>query len=79
MSTRRPTEYITCPRCDQVLQFAGTKQFHEGTRLWDVLGGIFEAFKGREAFDVYFCPCCGRVELLVDGIGEELRGETNMP
>jgi hypothetical protein len=27
----------------------------------------------RDRFDVYVCPRCGRVELFVDGIGEEFR------
>jgi hypothetical protein len=53
--------------------------FHEGTRAWDFLGGMFELFKNREHFDVYVCKRCGRVELFVDGIGEELRGEHAQP
>jgi hypothetical protein len=28
----------------------------------------------KERFDVYVCPRCGRVELFVDGIGQEFRG-----
>ncbi|MEW6249482.1 MAG: hypothetical protein AB1716_02465 [Planctomycetota bacterium] len=75
MATNRPSDFVTCPRCDTALQYAGTKNFHEGTRLWDFLGGLFELFKHREAFDVYVCPRCGRIEFFVDGIGEELRGE----
>ena len=27
----------------------------------------------REHFDIYICLRCGRVELFVDGIGEEFR------
>jgi hypothetical protein len=27
----------------------------------------------KQRFDVYVCPRCGRVELFIDGIGEELR------
>ena len=63
---------MACPRCDQALQYVGTKKFHEGTR-WGALGEIGELFTNREQFDVYVCPRCGRVELFVDGIGEEFR------
>jgi hypothetical protein len=45
---------------------------HEETR-WGALGDIGELFVNKEKFDVYFCECCGRVELFVDGIGEEFR------
>ena len=75
MSRNRPPEYISCPRCTTLLEYAGTKRFHEGTRAWNFLGGVFELFKHREAFDVYACPRCGRVEFFVDGVGEELRRE----
>jgi len=52
----------------------GTKKFHEGTRGWAFfLGELGELFVNREHFDVYVCPTCGRVELFVDGIGEEFR------
>ncbi len=50
----------------------GTKKFHEGTR-WSVFGDLAELFENREHFDVYMCPRCGRVELFVDGVGEEFR------
>jgi hypothetical protein len=38
-----------------------------------VLGDLGELFTNREHFDVYVCERCGRVELFVDGIGEEFR------
>ena len=63
---------LQCPRCNTPLQFVGTKRFHEGAR-WGVLGELAELFVHREGFDVYVCPRCGRVELFVDGIGEEFR------
>ena len=71
----RPAALVTCPRCQTTLDYVGTRKFHEGTRAFDFLGGVFELFKHREHFDVYVCPRCGRVEFFVDGIGEELRGE----
>ena len=49
-----------------------TKRFHEGTR-WGALGDLGELFVNKESFDVYVCPHCGRVELFVDGIGEQFR------
>lgn len=63
---------LVCSRCETRLDFVGTKAFHEGTRL-GFLGEIGELFVNRERFDVYVCPRCGRVELFVDGIGEEFR------
>ena len=63
---------MRCPRCDTTLEYRGTKKFHEGTR-WSVFGDLAELFENREHFDVYMCPRCGRVELFVDGVGEEFR------
>lgn len=65
---------ISCPRCEQNLNYIGTKKFHEGTRAWSfLLGDIGELFVNREHFDIYMCPRCGRVEFFVDGVGEEFR------
>ena len=63
---------ISCQRCEQQMEFVGTKRLHEGTN-WGVLGEIGEFFVKRERFDVYVCPQCGRVEFFVDGIGEASR------
>jgi hypothetical protein len=63
---------LSCPRCDTLLDYVGTKSFHEGAN-WGVLGELGELFVNKERFDVYCCPRCGRVEFFVDGIGEELR------
>ncbi len=63
---------MRCPRCDVALEYAGTRDFHEGTR-WGVLGELGELFVNKEHFDVYACPRCGRVEFFVDGVGEEFR------
>lgn len=65
---------MRCPRCKVELEYVGTKRFHEGSRVAPfLLGGLGELFVTREHFDVYVCPRCGRVELFVDGIGEEFR------
>lgn len=63
---------LTCPRCSKALEYVGTKRFHEGTQF-GFFGEIGELFVNKEHFDVYVCPRCGRVELFVDGIGEEFR------
>lgn len=63
---------MKCPRCQTELTFVGTKGFHEGTR-WGLLGDLGELFVNKQHFDVYVCNRCGRVELFVDGIGEEFR------
>ena len=63
---------IVCARCELPLEFVGTRDFHEGTR-WGVLGELGELFVNKQSFDVFVCPRCGRVELFIDGIGEELR------
>ncbi|HVP72606.1 MAG TPA: hypothetical protein VMS30_02635 [Phycisphaerales bacterium] len=74
MPQTRTSDPMQCPRCETALQYVGTKKFHEGTRalsFW--LGDLGELFTNREHFDVYVCQRCGRVELFVDGIGEEFR------
>ncbi len=66
---RGPANPISCLRCKETLQHAGTRRFHEGTN-WGALGEIGELFVKRERFDVYVCPQCGHVELFIDGVGE---------
>jgi hypothetical protein len=68
----RMTDPMTCARCETALEFVGTREFHEGTR-WGALGDLGELFVSKQRFDVYVCPRCGRVELFIDGIGEEFR------
>ena len=69
---------LMCPRCQRMLDFVGTKSFHEGTR-WGFLGDLGELFVNKERFDVYCCPRCGRVEFFVDGIGEQFRPRRGPP
>ncbi len=71
--TKQELNPIVCPRCETALEYVGTKKFYEGTRAFDVLGGIWELLKNREQYDVYVCPQCGRLEFFVDGIGEQFR------
>ena len=63
---------MQCPRCSTTLEYVGTKKFHEG-KNWGVLGELGELFVNKQHFDVYMCGRCGRVELFVDGVGEEFR------
>ncbi|MBL8843658.1 MAG: hypothetical protein JNL90_19205 [Planctomycetes bacterium] len=65
---------LPCVRCQTALQFLGTKRFHEGSHLWDVLGGFFAALEHRETFDLWACPSCGHVELFLEEVGAHLRG-----
>ena len=55
---------IDCLRCKIPMLFSGEFKFHEGPRIgfW---GNLFEAFVNREAFDLYVCPKCGKVEFFV--------------
>ena len=65
---------LKCARCETPLRFFGTKRFHEGSRQYGFwLGDLGELFVNREAFDVYACPLCGKVEMFVDGLGEAYR------
>ena len=63
---------IFCSRCDRELDFVGTKSFHEGFQ-WGVFGDLAELFVNKEAFDLYVCRRCGRVEFFVSGVGEQFR------
>ncbi|MBP9225204.1 MAG: hypothetical protein KBF76_15140 [Verrucomicrobiales bacterium] len=65
---------MECLRCESPMEYSGTKQFHEGSRI-GVLGDLAELFVGRESYDVYFCTECGKVEFYIDGIGDAKRGE----
>lgn len=73
---RRLDNTLACPRCRTKMRYGGLKKFHEGSRGWGFwLGDLGELFTHREEFDVYVCPKCGKVELFVDGVGEEYRSE----
>jgi hypothetical protein len=65
---------LSCSRCGVYLQFIGTKTFQEGSRGFDWLGPPFVGLLDRPLnLDVYFCPRCGRLEMFLDGMGEEFR------
>lgn len=76
----RPTQLVPepspplCQHCKMELEYVGTRRLHEEKSL-SVLGELGEMFKegAHEFLDVYVCRRCGRVELFVDGIGDELR------
>jgi hypothetical protein len=63
---------LKCPRCDTELHYGGAKAFHEGTRI-GFPGELSELLGKSVKFDVYVCTRCGRVELFVDSIGQQLR------
>ena len=73
---RRLDNVLSCLRCKTKMRYGGLKKFHEGSPSWGFwLGNLGELFTNREEFDVYVCPRCGKVELFVDGVGEEYRTE----
>jgi hypothetical protein len=65
---------LRCHRCSAPMNYVGTRRLHEDKSL-GVLAELGEMFKAgaSEFLDVYVCQRCGRVELFVDGIGEEYR------
>lgn len=66
---------LQCQTCGVRVEQIGTHKFHEGTR-WGVLGKLGELLINRVHMDMYYCPRCGRVHAFIDGVGDELRGET---
>jgi hypothetical protein len=71
-SDSRAPDPMLCPRCENPLEYAGTRNFHEGARL-GILGNLAELFVNRQSLDLYVCSRCGRIEFFIDGIGEEFR------
>lgn len=55
---------IDCLHCQVKMAYSGKYEFHEGMNT-GVLGNLFELFQNREAFDLYVCPKCGKVEFFV--------------
>lgn len=57
---------MKCLRCGNLLQYSGTKGFHQGTNL-GALGDWGELFVGKENVEMYVCPECGHVEFFAFG------------
>ena len=53
-----------CLRCQVRMVYSGKYEFHEGMHT-GIFGNLFELFQNREAFDLYVCPKCGKVEFFV--------------
>jgi hypothetical protein len=65
---------VKCVRCQSVMKYAGLKTVHGGTSGWKFwLGELGDRLAHHEAYDLYVCPNCGKIEMFVDGLGEELR------
>ena len=48
------------------MQFAGTLQLHEGTRMWPfLLGNLGELLVNRKRFETFLCAGCGKVEFFM--------------
>lgn len=55
---------IECLRCQVPMTYVGQYDFHEGSRI-GALGSFFELFQHREAFNLYVCPQCRKVEFFL--------------
>lgn len=71
----RRKAFQNCLRCDSIMQYSGTRQFHEGAKLGFWMGNLGELFVNRESFVIYHCPTCGKVEFYIDGIGNDFRND----
>ena len=52
---------LNCLRCQVIMNYSGNFKFHEGANP-GLFGNLFELFMNKEAFDLYICPKCGKVE-----------------
>lgn len=55
---------LDCLRCHVKMVYSGKYEFHEGMNT-GFFGNLFELLQNREAFDLYICPKCGKVEFFV--------------
>ncbi|MDD3036461.1 hypothetical protein [Bacteroides sp.] len=55
---------IDCLRCHVKMRYSGEYKFHEGMNS-GLFGNFFELFQNREAFHLYVCPQCGKVEFFM--------------
>lgn len=65
---------IDCLRCQVKMTYSGKYKFHEGMNT-GMFGNLFEIFQNREAFDLYVCPKCGKVEFFTPLSGTLIKGE----
>nr|WP_295379303.1 hypothetical protein [Pseudoxanthomonas sp.] len=65
-TVRVPPRQLECLRCQSPMAHAGTKRFHEGSRLAPfLLAELGELLVNRESFDLYTCTGCGKVEFFL--------------
>ena len=57
---------MNCLRCGNLLQYSGTKKFHQGPNL-GALGDWGELLVGKESVEMYVCSGCGHVEFFAFG------------
>lgn len=58
------------------MEYCGMKRLEGDARRGALPAGVEELFFGRPRYDVYACPNCGKMEFFLDGVGDELRGES---
>jgi len=65
---------LRCLRCHSEMRYVGTKRLQDDAR-WGTFSQLGGLFKGQdyENLDAYVCSKCGRLELFVNGIGEDCR------
>ena len=57
-----------CVRCDVLMTYAGSKEFHEGMKL-GALGDFAELFVNQTKLEMYVCANCLRVEFFLSEPG----------
>lgn len=60
------TRYIECLRCQVAMEYRGYYNFHEGASA-GLTANFLDLFTNREAFELYVCPNCGKVEFFIPG------------
>ncbi|MDF1738491.1 MAG: hypothetical protein P1U86_04975 [Verrucomicrobiales bacterium] len=68
----RMKQMRSCLRCHHMMEYAGVRRFHEGSRV-GIMGDLAELFLNRENLILYACRNCGKVEFYMDDIGADYR------
>lgn len=59
------TRALDCLRCQRPMQLLRRMTFHEGSRLQGILGDLGHLLDNRQAFDIYACAGCGKLEFFL--------------
>jgi rubrerythrin len=72
----RFAKFLRCLRFETKMEECGTKYLEGDARRGSLPATLGELFFGRPHYDMYSCPNCGKMEFLLDGVSDELRGES---